>query len=220
MRIRRICLLIAAVLLLTAAGGLAQSGVDFGSLCAEAGLSEGVCAWLEIPGAGFRMPVMQHPEDGAFYLTHDAQGAESKSGALYTEAAYNAADFTDTATVIYGRRVNDGTMFGSLQEWYSGSFEEHQEILLHLPDGTKRFTAFAAVPYSSIHIMHYYDFSYDRIYSGFVEDICSTRLPGVQLDEGAYPQPGEQMIILSTSLRGDASQRYLVIAKLNDRESN
>lgn len=207
------CALLVSVLLLLSAATAEQESI-YQLLTQEHGVtSTDLCAWLEIPGAGLTLPIMQHPEDPTFYLKHNALGAEDKAGALYTEKDYNSRDFSDTVTVIYGMRRNDGTMFGSLQEWYSGAFAQHEQILVHLPGETRTYTAVAAVPYANIHLLYYNDFSYTQVYNSFVEDIYSVRRIGVQLDQAGKPQAGERLIILSTTMRGDANQRFLVVAK-------
>lgn len=207
------CALLASALLLFSTAVAEPEGI-YQQLAQEHGVtSPDLCAWLEIPGAGLTLPIMQHPDDPAFYLGHNALGAEDKAGALYTEKDYNSRDFSDPVTVIYGMRRNDGTMFGSLQEWYSGAFAQHAQILVHLPGETRTYTAVAAVPYANSHLLYYNDFSFAQVYSRFVEDIYSVRRIGVQLDQAGKPQPGERLIILSTTMRGDANQRYLVVAK-------
>lgn len=211
--------LMALFLVLT--GSAAAAEPTYEALCSDAGLTESdVCAWLEIPGSGLLLPVMQHAQDVSFYLNHDSSGQENASGALYTEVTYNARDFSDPVTVIYGKRRNDGSMFGSLQEWYSGAFDANSTIRLYLPDETREYTAFAAVPYSGIHLLYYHNFQNERIYRSFFEDVYSTRKIGVQLKNELKPEPGDGVIILSTSLKGDAAQRYLVMAKQNKLESN
>ncbi len=181
---------------------------------------EHVAAFLEIPGLDLLLPVMQHPEDNGFYLKHNALGEESDSGALYTEFTYSSFDFSDPVTVIYGRRMEDGSMFGSLQEKFSGTFEDLREIRLYLPDGTQEYTVAAAVPFSNTHIMYSYNFRIGRIYEAFFDEVYATRRPGAQLDFEMRPESGEKALILSTGLRGDVTQRYLVIAKINRTETN
>lgn len=182
--------------------------------------SQHAAAFLEIPGLDLLLPVMQHPEDNGFYLKHNALGEESDSGALYTEFTYNSFDFSDPVTVIYGRRMDDGSMFGSLQERYSGAFEDLREIRLYLPDGTQEYTVVAAVPFSNTHIMYSYNFRIGRIYEAFFDEVYATRRPGAQLDFEMRPESDEKALILSTGLRGDVTQRYLVIAKINRTETN
>lgn len=183
--------------------------------CHEHALSqENLTAVLEIPGVNMLWPVMQHPTDNIFYASHDAAGEESGVGTLYTQSAYNARDFSDPVTLIYGGSGKEDSPLRNLQEWYSGSFDECRTILLHLPDRTEEYTVFAAVPFSSIHILHYYNFRSAQRYDSFFDEVYQTRKLGMHLDTVLKPEPGEQVLILSTSHRGDSEQRYLVMAKV------
>ena len=206
-----ICLCV-LVLSITQAGA---SGV-LDSLCTAAGIDNPhVAAWLEIPEAGLSLPVMQHPQEDAYYSKHDAKGNDWALGCLYTQHSYNAADFTDPVTIIYGSSASRGAPLRDLQELFSGRFDELRLIRLHLPEGTQEYRTFAAVPYSSIHILHYYDFHSQRRFNGFFDSVFSTRALGMHLDEDDRPEPeNDRVLILSTSLRGDKTQRYLVMAKL------
>ena len=192
--------------------GLAESQYD--ALCRENKVTQAhAMAWIEIPGVEFCQPVMQHDADDGFYASHDSSGKDATYGSLYTQASYNAADFSDPITVIYGSSKAEGAPLRDLQELYSGRFEDLREIRLHLPDKTLRYEVFAAVPYSSVHILHYYDFNIERRYNVFFDGIFSTRQLGMHLDEENRPKYGDSVLILSTGLRGDNMQRYLVMAK-------
>lgn len=195
------------------AGALADSKFDAFSRASDVLLAD-VAAWLEIPGAEYKRPVMRHETDDAFYAVHGPNGTENEFGSLFMQAGYNAADFQDPVTVIYGSSKVPGTPFRNLQETYSGSFEECREILLHTRTDTLRYRVFAAVPYSSIHILHYYDFTVQRRFDAFFNSVYATRLLGMHLDEAARPEFGDRVLILSTGIRGDNMQRYLVLAKL------
>ena len=221
--IKRVMALLLSALVLLSCSAWAEGKKTYQLLYEEnAGLveSENVKAFLEIPKLNFLVPVMQHPTDDGFYLKHNALGEESESGALYTQKTYNLADFSDPAVVIYGRRMDDRTMFGMLQEEYSKSFDELREIVLYLPGETRQYTVVAAVPFSNVHILYAYDFSLSRMFNAFFDEVYAVRRPGVQLDETLRPQTDENLLILSTGLRGDATQRYLVIAKINRTETN
>lgn len=209
-RIWSVCLI--AWMLGCAATASAQS--DYDALCAGTEVNgEHVIAWLEIVSADFRQPVMRNAADDGFYASHDASGRESELGALYVQAAYNAGDFSDPVTIIYGSSRTPGAPLRDLQELYSGRFDECRQILLHLPEETLEYEVFAAIPYSSIHILYYYDFTSARRYNNFFDAVYSTRALGMHLAEGGQPEFGDQVLILSTGLRGDPMQRYLVMAK-------
>lgn len=206
-------LLCMLLLLCLANAAAAESAYD--AYCREQGIaSDHLTAVIEIPGAGWMLPVMQHPGDDAFYASHDAKGNESDVGTLYTQKAYNANDFSDPVTVVYGGSGKETSPLRNLQQIYSGSFEECRTIYLHLPDRTEEYTVFAAVPFSSIHILHYYNFRSEQRFVNFFENVYQTRKLGMHLDPVLKPVPGETVLILSTGHRGDSEQRYLVMAKV------
>lgn len=208
----RLCAALLVLWAVWSAAACAESTYD--TLCKQNNVhTEDVTAWIEISGASFSQPVMQHEQDDSFYSEHDASGKSSSVGALYTQASYNAADFSDPVTIVYGSSQTMGAPFRDLQEMYSGSFDAYRDILLHLPEETVSYRVFAAVPYQSIHILHYYDFSQERRFNAFFDDVFSTRLLGMHLDMENRPGADDSVLILSTGLRGDRMQRYLVMAK-------
>lgn len=191
-----------------------QSPVDFQSLIET---NPDIYAWLDIPGTDISYPLLQHTGNDTFYLTHDAEGADDKKGALFTEETYNSRTFTDPVTVVYGHWTKSGLMFGKLQESYTGSenLSEHNEIVIYLPDRELHFKAFAAVPYDNRHILYNYDFTDKRTFRLFFEDILSVRAIEASFSDDAMVQSDEQVLILSTCLIGDWSKRFLVCAKLS-----
>jgi len=74
---------------------------------------------------------------------------------------------------------------------------------------------YAAIPFSATHILYYNDFTNERAYNAFFDDVYAVRRLGMQLSADLRPAYGEKVIILSTGLMGDSSQRYLVMAKQN-----
>ena len=208
--------MLAVCLLLCAMCGAAAAETTYQSLCEQNKLDNpDVIAWIEIPGADVCAPVLRHPSDDTYYAKHDADGDESVLGTLYVQAGYNAADFSDPVTLIYGCSSVEAAPLGRLQELYSGSFDQCRCIYVHTPESTDEYLVFAAVPHSSIHILYYYDFRSARRYDAFFDNVYSTRALGMHLDEDNRPEPGEdRVLILSTGLRGDSMQRYLVMAKL------
>jgi len=213
-RTRPIVWLLILLLILCAGSASAQSRYD--ALCEQQALkSTKLIAWLEIPGASFLQPVMRHPLDDAYYAKHAPDDRPDANGALYVQAKYNADDFSDPVTLIYGGSAAEEAPFANLQQLYSGSHSGNcRTLYLHTKEETQEYFVFAALPYSSIHILHYYDFSNQRRFNGFFNSVFSTRVLSMHLDEKSRPWAGQdQVLILSTGLRGDSLQRYLVMAK-------
>lgn len=211
LRVWCICLLAWSLWFVSAAS--AESTYD--ALCEKADLDRAnVSGWIEIEGTSFSWPVMQHPQDDTYYSSHDPHGNEIEGGALYTQASYNNKEFSDPVTIIYGGSKKEGTVFRDLQETFSGQFDACRKINLYLPDENLEYEVFAAVPYSAVHILHYYDFNMERRFTSFFDSVYFQRVLGMHLEEADRPEYGDRVIILSTGLRGDKLQRYLVMAKL------
>ena len=191
------------------------SPIDFDALWEE---NEDIYAWLDIPGTEISYPILQHPEDDAYYLRRNAKGESDSNGVIYSEASYNGRDFTDPLTVLYGHNMNNGLMFGTLQEMYSSqeALNEHSEIIIYLPDRELHYEVFAAVPFDKRHILYNYDLSDKRTFRLFFQEILSVRSLEAVFAEDAAIQSDEKALILSTCLTGNRSKRFLVCGKLSE----
>lgn len=122
--------------------------------------SEYVIGWIQVPGIErINYPIVQHPDDNQFFLTHDWKGANQSAGAIFLNR-YNASDFTDMNSVIYGHRMKAGSMFGSLKYYADQKFmDEHPYFYIFTPDGRK--LTYEIVCYSKVtdgsdaYLMHF-----------------------------------------------------------------
>jgi len=187
------------------------SPIDFETLQKE---NSDIYAWLEIPGSDISYPVLQNSEDDKLYLTHGADKAYDENGALFSESVYNKRDFTEPVHIIYGHRMNSGKMFGNLQLMYTDDFEKYPEIVIYTPEEEIKYEVFAAVAFSNRHILYYYDcFKESIMMDEFIKDIYAVRNIGSYVDKEVEIKDTDQLLVLSTCLRGDRTSRYLVIAK-------
>ncbi len=194
------------------------SPIDFEALWER---NTDIYAWLDIPNTDISYPVVQN-EDDSYYLNHNSDGDYSGYGAIYSESAYNGGDFSDGLTVLYGHRMNDGSMFGNLQRYYSEkkALEDYKIIRVYLPDKMLEFEVFAAVPYDKRHIMYNYggvntDGGNElRQKRSFLYSVYGVYTLDAQLSGERFPALDDPLIVLSTCLRGDRSKRFIVAGKL------
>jgi len=188
------------------------SPVDFEDLWK---MNPDIYAWLYIPGTEVNYPILQREGDDGFYLNHSSEGKPSEAGAIFTEETYTRKDFSDPVTLVYGHYMRSGTMFGSLQATYSaqGGIETYRDVVVYLPERELHYEVFAAVPHDMRHILYYNDFTDPKVFQAFLEQVLSVRSINASIDEGAEVSAEDQLLILSTCLRGDPQQRYLVLAK-------
>jgi len=185
------------------------SPVDFGSLQA---INPDIYAWLEVPGADIHYPIVQSSTDDSFYVDHDSDKQYNINGSIFSEHEYNSTDFTDAVTVLYGHNMKSGAMFGRLQSlyWDEQYLRDHGDIAVYLPDRELHFEMFAALPYSRMHLLHYYYTEKQRAFDLLIDEVYSSRQLNAVLLEDRRPQFGDQVIVLSTCLSGDNRYRYLV----------
>ena len=94
--------------------------------------------WISIDATNLSFPVMYSPDEPDFYLRHDFEGEYSDSGVPYLDArcTLTAADRSDNL-VIYGHNMNDGSMFGELEQYGSQAYYmEHPAMTLETADKT------------------------------------------------------------------------------------
>lgn len=177
-----------------------------------------IYAWIEIEGTKVNYPILQNRGNDDKYLNTAIDGSYYIGGSLFTQASYNKRDFNDPVTIIYGHTMRSGTLFGQLQSTYSAkdSFAAHSRIKLYLPGELRYYTVFAAVPYSSMHILDAYDFKNPYWYNQFFRGVSKIRDFGAQFNRDIVPKPGDRVIILSTCLNEDSTKRFLVLAVLQD----
>lgn len=174
-----------------------------------------IIAWLDIPNTDISYPIVQSPEDDTYYLNHNSDRKRSSLGALYSESAYNADDFSDLITVIYGHHMLDGSMFGNLQSLYSeaNAMQDYALIRVFLPDRELDFEVFAAVPYSRTHILHSYGANDLRSKRIFQYEVSNTHSLDGRIVTERFPSPEDPVLILSTCLQSNRRNRFLVLAR-------
>ena len=189
------------------------SPVDFESLRE---LNPDIYAWLEIDGTDISYPMLQSATDDAYYLDHNSDKQYSANGAIFSEHAYNGTDMKDPVTILYGHHMKSGAMFGNLQSRFSDSkyFGEHRMFTVYTPEATLKYGIFAAIPFTGEHLLYYNDFSDEAVFEAFFTKVMKTRGLGALLDEEYAPKTGDRVVILSTCLIGNNTNRFLVMGTL------
>lgn len=178
-----------------------------------------ICAWIEIAGTPVDYPVLNCPVgDDERYIRTAINGQYYIGGSLFVQERYSNRDFSSPVTFIYGHTMPDETLFGSLQRTYSNevTFEQCSDIKIYLPDRVEHYTVFAAVPFEMIHVPATYDFSNNYWYESFFNRVRKIRHLSATMNEDRFPSVGDRVLVLSTCLNEDSTQRYLVMAVNRD----
>jgi len=168
-----------------------------------------VAAWLILPDTPINHPVVRG-HDNVRYLHHLFDGTRSNVGTLFIDT-YNAPEFADRNTIIYGHNLLDGSMFAVLENYSSQSFfDAHPWVFLLTPAGNyviQLFAGYAAdVEASSWRLWFDDDSAFEdwiderRGRSDFVSDVTVG--------------PSDQVVTLSTCSVAFYDARYAVVGRL------
>nr|WP_306299871.1 MULTISPECIES: class B sortase [unclassified Streptococcus] len=174
-----------------------------------------VYAWVRIDGTRIDYPIVQHPTDDSYYLSHDLDGAETYYGAIFTELV-NTKSFDDPVTIIYGHAITDESMFGSLDYFADQQFfKDHTQITIDTLNYRYEYEIVAAHPYLDDHLFHSFQLGTREGLKAYLDTLKER----VETYGGAYrhlsiDSESDRVLILSTCDAVSDAYRYVVTAKL------
>ncbi len=188
--------------------------------------NEDIYAWITVTGTTVDYPILQHPTDNTYYLNHNMDGSKGYPGCIYTEN-YNAKDFSDLNTVVYGHNLKDKTMFSSLHNFEDNeTFSKNQYIFVYTEDNILVYQIFAVYEFNSKHLLLNYDYSNEYVYEQYIKDIFNVASKGygpAYIRDDIQVTKDDKIITLSTCTTDhDSNQRFLVagvlVAPKSDKE--
>jgi len=107
-----------------------------------------VVGWIHIPNTVISYPLMQG-SDNSFYLKHTWDGQRSSVGSIFMDYRSNSA-LDGFNNLIYGHRMNDGSMFQNLLLFAQQDFLDSTPYI-YISDGDRvlRYAVFAAYKVST-----------------------------------------------------------------------
>lgn len=174
--------------------------------------AEDVFAWIYVSGTNIDYPIVQHPEDDEFYLTHDIYGTANVDGAIFIQKV-NSRKLTDFDTIIYGHNMKNGSMFRSLHNYEDEDFcRNNRYIYIYTPDNVFTYKVFAAYVYDDTYIPGCYNFLEDKGRQQYLDDIEAWACDGIYFDDVKLDT--DSRIITLSTCTGDENERFLVQAVL------
>ena len=187
--------------------------IDFDALKKE---SEDVIGWLYSEGTVINYPVVQG-DDNSYYLYRLINGVWNVKGSLFAD--YRCENpFEDFNTIIYGHRMNDGSMFRSLLEYRdeAGYYEEHKVMKLLTPDAEYDVEIFGGATIAATSEMYKTVFASDEEKTAYIEWIReNNEIPG---DGGSEVEVSadDKIVMLSTCTYEFNEARMVVWGKLTE----
>ena len=172
-----------------------------------------VLGWIHIPDSELNYPLLQG-EDNQTYLNRAWDGTRNSAGSIYLECK-SSPDFSDFNTIIYGHRMNNTTMFGSLRNYKDQEYlDSHPYVYVVMDDEVRRYAIFSAYMAPVV----------SNTYRLYVEEeeikqvVLDHGMTSSVLDSEVVPTVEDQIITLSTCTdTGNYDYRWVVQAVLDTR---
>lgn len=176
-------------------------------LAALQAVNADVLGWLSIPDTAISYPLVQGA-DNDYYLAHTWNRSSSAVGAIFMDARC-ASDRSGFNTVIYGHRMNNGSMFASLKYYNDPSYRQaHPRIYLVDASGSHTYDIYAAYEVSTEGEAYRLSFSDDAERQAFLNDGLSRSV----ISTGITPQISDRVLTLSTCTGRGHATRWVVQA--------
>ena len=173
-----------------------------------------VLGWILIPGTAVSYPLVQG-EDNQYYLTRTWKKWTSAVGSIFLECR-SSRDLSDFNTVVYGHRMNNGSMFASLKYYQKQSYwQEHPCVYITDDNGTHKYDIFAAYEAAVDSATYQIGFSGDDARQAFLDDCLSRSV----ITTGITPTVSDRVLTLSTCTGRGHETRWVVQAVLKSEIS-
>lgn len=97
---------------------------------------------LEFPDTGYTYSVVQG-QDNDFYLSHNVYQDWDPNGTIFLDMSCEP-DFSGQTAVLYGHKMDDGSMFGWMEQYYTKSGITDKTFRLYLEDQTISYNILCA----------------------------------------------------------------------------
>ena len=175
-------------------------------------INSDIRGWLRISDTLIDYPVVKPPEnDPEYYLHRDFDKNYSFSGTPFIGAG---ADENSDAFVIYAHKMNNDTMFGTLDYYADTEWaKQHRDIEFDTMDEHRVYRVFAAVQtkVGGENEFKYYEKTGklgDKEYNAFVKELSDISV--INIDD--CPDRKEQILLLSTCSYHAENGRFVVAA--------
>ena len=149
-------------------------------------------------------------DDNEYYLNHTWKKWTSVVGAIFMESA-NSPDLSNFNTIIYGHRMNNGSMFASLKYYKTLSYwQSHPYVYITNDAGSHQYEIFAAYEVSTAGETYRLQFADTQARQDFI-DYC---LDQSVIDTGVVPNTYDRILTLSTCTGNGHATRWVVQAVL------
>ena len=168
-----------------------------------------VVGWIVIPGTKVEYPLMQG-EDNDYYLKHTWKKKASSAGSIFLEKTISP-DLSDFNTIVYGHRMINNSMFGSLKYYKKQTYwAEHPYVYIVDDAGVHRYEIFSAYEASVKGYTYQISFADETGKETFLDKCMGWSV----IETGVTPTIRDRILTLSTCTGTGYETRWVVQARL------
>ena len=178
-------------------------------------MNEDVIGWILIPDTPISYPLM-YSGDNSYYLERTWDQQYNAGGSIFLEQ-YNAPDLSDFNTIVYGHRMRNDSMFGSLKYYNENSYwSEHPYVYIYNEMGAFRYEIFSAYEASVTGKTYRLELNDPEDRQSFLDACTGWSV----IDTGVVPTVDDQILTLSTCTGKGYDTRWVVQAKYSPESNN
>lgn len=170
-------------------------------------VNDDVLGWIVIPNTRLSYPLLQG-KDNDYYLNRTWRKSRNTVGAIFMDYR-SSADLSDFNTLIYGHRMNNKSMFGTLKYYKDLDYwTKHPAVYITDDSGSYRYDIFAAYEadiYAPTYLRQFSDAAAKQTFLEF----CLSRSV---IDTGVIPTVYDRIVTLSTCTGNGHDTRWVVQA--------
>ena len=176
------------------------------------GVNSDILGWITIPDTELSYPILAG-RDNQYYLNHTWSGERNAAGAIFLEMNC-ASDFSDFNVILYGHRMHNNMMFGTLRFYDNLEYwKEHPRVYLFTDDSVRVYDIFAAMETPVDSPTYSFGLTEETDKQAFIDYAVEASV----LDTGIVPTTEDSILTLSTcTQQGGPQSRWVVQAVLRD----
>lgn len=182
--------------------------VDFDALKA---INSDVVGWIYLEDTHINYPIVKGTNN-EYYLNKLYDRTGNGSGSIFMDYR-NSGDFTDPNNIIYGHRMNNGTMFADISKYSNREFfETHPYILIMTPEANYKLEVFSAYIANTTYSSWDLTFDGNDVYLNWLNSVADRSY----FDTGVELTAEDRTVTLSTCTYEFEDARFIVHGVLRE----
>ena len=167
--------------------------------------------WIRMRDTVINYPIVQ-ARDNDFYLHRSIDKGYLYSGTIFMDFR-NSGDWSDLNSIIYGHRMNDGSMFGTLPKFANKAYwDEHRSFEIYRDNKVYIYSIYSFYKTKASGDTYQIYFNGDKAKSDWI----SATFNNSMYSSGQYVGINDHVITLSTCVRNEDDNRWVLHAVLTN----